>query len=137
MIELTSEEKEETLQKYRNEWKLDCNINQLNLGDRIFTISSVRQKWFQKKSETKSILFKLNKAKERLIRESLQLDNDVILSRKALESSAKDNDKVRKCIELIDYNNEILEICQCACDNINSTGYDIRNMVEWLKINSN
>lgn len=127
------------LQKYLDEFNNDVSLDRMNLEDKQLRLPGIRAKWVGRLINHKKQDYKLQEIRHEAIKESIKnvsATSPVELSESTLSKSAQTSSIVKKIdAEIID-NKLIIEFLE-KCERITaSITYDIKNIIDILKMES-
>lgn len=127
----------ELLDKYNEELKEDTKIDVLNLRDVQLKLPAIKHKWVARLISHKHEISKLNdlidKAKETIIEKQLK-DSTVKVSRPTLEKMVENNDVILKIRNNIKEHELLILYLEKVEKILSTTTYDIKNLVEIMKL---
>ncbi len=123
--------------KIKLELEEDIELHELNLKEKSLSLPSIRHKWVTRLMEQKIELSKLNHLRREAIETLMQKIKDqepITLSDVALKKSAEKHEVVIKIDKQISYCEILIEYLEKEEVNIRSIGYDIKNLLEIMKL---
>ena len=125
------------LEAYSKEFSEDCVLERATLDEKLLMIPGIKAKYVTR-------LYKHKKEKEELGKlyvvaldkavEELTKTSQVKLSRPALEKAAHSHETVQKISERIQDLSLLVDYLEKVVATISGIGYDIKNIVEWTKM---
>ena len=127
----------ETIDKYRKELEEDTQINMLNLRDSQMRLPGIKHKWASRLINHKMDLSKnknlIIKAKETIIETQLK-NSKITMSRPALEKNAEGHDTVIRLKNNVKDEEFVIMYLEKVEQILKSMTFDIKNLVEILKL---
>lgn len=127
----------ELLSKYIEQIKADLEINQINIADVARKLPVRRHFWAARLIEHKIKITDLEKQKQRILKEvSQKIINEapVKIESKNINKAAEQSDTVQKINEEIADNKNIVEFLEQVQRNFFSATYDVKNVIDILKL---
>lgn len=126
------------LNKYYNELDEDLTLNLANIQEKNLRCSAIRAKWLMYLSKEKENRKLLKKTKEELKNSLLNRQesdsNKSILRQKNEDNLLKDNEQLKKINDAIDQLDEIIIFLEYTWNIMNDFGYNIKNIIELIKL---
>lgn len=133
-----SDTKNVFLGKYYAELSQDLFLNIANLQEKNLRCSSIRAKWLMYLTKEKENRKRVKKSKEELKNALLnkqEIDsNKSILRQKNEDSLLKDNEPLKQLNETIEQLDEVIIFLEYAWNILNDFGYNIKNIIELIKL---
>lgn len=133
-----SDTKNVFLGKYYVELSQDLFLNIANLQEKNLRCSSIRAKWLMYLTKEKENRKRVKKSKEELKNALLnkqEIDsNKSILRQKNEDSLLKDNEPLKQLNETIEQLDEVIIFLEYAWNILNDFGYNIKNIIELIKL---
>lgn len=130
-------ETETLIDKYKQELEEDTKINLLNIKDVQMFLPSIKHKWasrlIQHKIELKKSHSLLKKAREKIFAKNSK-GNPVKVSKATMMNKVDDNDVIVRIKDKIEEHEIIIEYLEKVERVFNSMTYDIKNLVEIMKL---
>ena len=127
----------ELIDKYKKELDEDCKIDMLNLRDAQMRLPAIKHKWTSRlinhKIEQDKIKKLVNEAKATIIERQLA-DSTVAMSRPSLEKQAENHDTVIRLKEKAKEEGFIIMYLEKVEQILRSVTFDIKNLVEIMKL---
>jgi hypothetical protein len=125
----------EIIEKYRIELEKDTDVNELNLKEAQMKLPGIKHKWASRYINHKMELQKLKKMEKEAISKLIEkMSDDVELSKIAKEKKIKSHELIIKINEKIIEQERCLEYIDSVNQIFKSMTYDIRNLVEIMKL---
>jgi len=127
----------ELLQKYNEQIKQDLEITPMNIAEQSRRLPARRHFWTARLIEHK---IKLNELKARQkdisfrVQQQIQDNAVVALDRHSISKTVDSNEAVKKIKQEIYDNEVIIEYLEAVQRNFFSTTYDIKNIIEIMKM---
>jgi len=121
---------------YCKELEEDLKINQLNLKDKSLVIPGIKHKWVSRLIRHKQNLISLKQAKKQTkqkIAEELGKAH-IGLSLPTLDKKAEEHELIQKVNNSISNEELIIEYLEKVLDVTKTISYDVRNIVDIIKI---
>ena len=127
----------EILDKYSEELNNDTRMDEINIKEVQLKLPGLKHKWIARLIKHKSELKKLNKlkelAKEKIVNK-LTSDPNITLSKISLEKKAESNETMKKIVDKINDEQLIIAYLEKVETIFRSFTYDIKNVVEIMKL---
>lgn len=124
-------------EKYKEEIDQDAKIDELNIKETQLNLPSIRHKWVARLMKQKYELSRLKKLKKeglnRLV-EKVREEEPVNLSDNALKKVAEKHDIMIKIDEEIENCEILIEYLEKVEYSFRGTTYDIKNLIEIIKL---
>ena len=127
-------------EKLLEEIKQFLQFDELNLKEKQLMLPSIKHRYATIYIQTKIELSKLHADRKRLLRNvvlEINKESPVKLSTPSAERLASDHDSITELDEKIRNSELVLEICEKSEKILNSASYDIKNLVELIKLETN
>lgn len=138
MDESESKFKNNLLNKYYSELNDDLTLNIKNIQQKNLLCSATRAKWLMYLTKEKENRKRLKKAKDDLKNTLLNTQNSdefkSILKQKNEDSLLKDNDNIKKISNTIEQLDDVIVFLEYAWTILNDYGYNIKNVIELIKL---
>lgn len=124
------------LNKYNNELKEDVTITKTNLREKSLMVGALRVKWLNYYFKEKENLHRIQKAKEKILKQKLSSTNvsDSILQLKREESIAGKDENILKLNKLMDNVKINIDFLEHSLNVLNDFGFNIKNSIDALKL---
>lgn len=127
----------ELFTKYQDELKKDVNVDELNMKESALNIATMKHKWAGRLMRHKIDLNRTEKMRDKavgIIFEQLKADPSVSLSNAATRKQAEQNETVKELDDRIDNHKMIIEYLEKIEKIVGSMTWDIKNMIDIVKI---
>lgn len=127
-------------EKLLEELKVFLQFDELNLKEKQLMLPGIKHRYATIYIQTKIELTKLHADRKRMLRnvvEEINRESPIKLSTIAAEKLAADHDTVSEIDKKIKNNELVLEICEKSERILGSASYDIKNLVELIKLETN
>lgn len=127
----------ELFNRYQDELKKDVSVDELNLKDSALTIASIKHKWAGRLMRHKIDLNKIEKQREKAISiliDKIKEDPSIDLSVPLMRKKAENNETVKIIDQKIDNLKIIIEYLEKIEKIVGSMTWDIKNILEVVKI---
>lgn len=125
------------IDKYTAELNDDIKIDYVNVRDVQMKLPAIKHKWVARlinhKIERDNTKKKIIEAREIIIRK-LEKEAKTVLSRPTLEKAANDHEAILKLRKNVDDIDMIIEYLEKVEKILSSTTFDIKNLVEIMKL---
>jgi len=125
------------LQKYITELENDVKLDELNLKDAALTLPGKKAKWVSRLMLEKSELIALQKRKEKQlisVIEAIKAESPVKMTYPSLKEAAERHNIVSQINNEIREKEGVIEFLEKVEKTIHSVGFDIKNLIELLKM---
>ena len=125
------------LQQYQDELKNDCAIDQLNMKDRSLEVITIKHKWAGIQLRHKIELSRLEKGRNKavdIIAEKLVPKLELNVSKVAIRKQAEKDSSIVSIDDKIDDLKIILEYLEKVEKIVHSMTWDIKNIVDMVKL---
>jgi hypothetical protein len=125
------------LEEYIKELEEDLKINELNLRDYQLRLPALKHKWSGRLIRAKSSLNHLKAEKERLknsVMTEINATSPVKLTQPVIASTAERHHSIQDITNKIKDTELIIELLEKTEKTLSSTTFDIRNLVEIMKL---
>lgn len=125
------------LQKYITELENDVKLDELNLKDAALTLPGKKAKWVSRLMLEKSELIALQKRKEKQlvsVIEAIKAESPVKMTYPSLKEAAERHSIVSEINNEIKEKEGVIEFLERVEKTIHSVGFDIKNLIELLKM---
>lgn len=125
------------LEEYIKELEKDLKIDELNLKDYQLCLPAIKHKWAGRLIRLKLELIEQNKTLEKLKREltkEIEKAAPVKLNMHTVNQMIESHDKYKEFRCVIEEKRLIIELLERTEKTLNSTTYDIKNLVEIMKL---
>jgi len=125
------------LNSYIKELEEDVKIDELNLKEAALMLPARKAKWVSRLIIEKNNLNDLHKERTRLINdvvEEIKKESHVRLATPTLEKAAEKHGKVATITQEIARKQNIIEFLERVEKTIHSIGFDIKNLIEVIKM---
>lgn len=127
----------ETLDKYILELEDDLKIERVSLEEKTLLVAGIKGKWLAKLSRHKKELISfqelLEEAKIKISKE-IEKNSDISYNKATLEKLALDHEIVKKIRKSLDKEKLLIEFCDKALTIVSSMSFDVKNIIEWCKL---
>ena len=126
---------EEMMQEYTREVDSDTEIDELNVKEKSAKVASVRQKWVHRLNKMRWKVHSLQVQKSELIEE--KMGNSKLpptVSKAVKQQFNESSEDIRELNKQIGEYSLLVGFLEETCKNIANLGWDIRNYVELLKM---
>ena len=139
MQEKTTEEalKISLFEKYHEEIAKLVNVDEFNMKEVQMNLPASRHYWVGRLMFHKNEVSKLLRTKKQAISkvaEKLQNESPVLLNNKTLEASAESHPLIQKIYEQINEHEMLIEYLSKIESNFRSISYDIKNLIEIIRL---
>jgi hypothetical protein len=127
-------------EKLLEELKQFLQFDELNLKEKQLMLPGIKHRYATIYIQTKREMGALHAERKRMLRnvvDEINRESPVKLSMIAAEKLAADHETVEEIDQKIRNNELILEICEKSERILNSASYDIKNLVELIKLETN
>lgn len=127
----------EVLQKYIAELEVDVNLDELNLKESALTLPAKKAKWVSRLMiEKKNLndLFVSRSIQIKNIINQIKNESPVKLTGPSLERAAEQHETIKKLDESIVLQKNIVDFLERVEKTIHSIGFDIKNLIELIKM---
>lgn len=115
----------------------DLKIERFSLDDKTLRVPAIKGKWLGKLSNHrksyKNYERLLGEAKSKLIKE-YETNSDYSYTKATIEKIILDHDVIKKIKSNIDNERVIVEFCEKSLTIVSSMTYDVKNIIEWSKL---
>lgn len=128
------------LEEYIKELEHDLKIDELNLKDYQLRLPALKHKWSGRLIRLKSSLFVLKKQKDdskSSVMTEINNTSPVKLTQPVLSATAERHSKICTITEKIRETELLIELLEKAEKILSSTTFDVRNLVEIMKLELN
>lgn len=125
------------LDSYVEEFKEDFNFSQLNINDVAFKIIKIKHKWLERLIRAKKDLIELEKMKIEAIEKvalKISKESTVPVSIPNAEKMALKHEKIKKVVDVIEHQKLLIEYLERIEKISRDSGFDIKNIVDLIKI---
>lgn len=125
------------LEKYISELDADVALDELNLKENALMLPARKAKWVSRLMKEKAALNELNKEKDQLISrigEEIRKESPVRLTPLVCEKTAEKHEAVVEVMKQISEKKIIVEFLEKVEKTIHSIGFDIKNLVDIIKM---
>lgn len=125
------------LQKYVAELEEDVKLDELNLKEAALTLPGKKAKWVSRLMLEKSELIELTKKKNILVSsviEAVKAESPVKMTYPSLKEAAERHSAVAELNLEIKERESVVEFLERVEKTIHSIGFDIKNLIELLKM---
>lgn len=126
-------ETNELTEKYARELEIDTQVDATNLMEKQYSAPNVRHKWLYRRTQAKQYLLKLFDAKDNLLEKKMNA-NVLPVSVAALKKKAEGDTDIRQINRQIQDQEILVEYLDDAVKQLNQIGFDFRNLVEMMKM---
>lgn len=127
----------EILDKYIEELKSDLKLERISLDEKTLFVPGIKGKWLSRmynhKNEFKKYEILFEEGKQRLIKE-MEKNSDIAYSKATLEKVILDNETIKKITNNMKDERILIEFCEKCLSVVSSMTYDIKNIIEWSKL---
>jgi hypothetical protein len=127
----------ETLDKYINELENDLKMDRVGLEEKTLLVAGIKGKWLSKlsrhKREMSSFQELLEEAKNKVSKE-IEKNSDISYTKTTLDKLALDHETVKKIRKKIEEERLLIEFCDKALTIVSSMSFDVKNVIEWCKL---
>lgn len=127
-------------EKLLEELKQFLQFDELNLKEKQLMLPGIKHRYATIYIQTKREMASLHAERKRMLRnvvDEINRESPVKLSMIAAEKLAADHETVAEIDQKIRNNELILEICEKSERILSSASYDIKNLVELIKLETN
>lgn len=127
----------EILEKYIEEFEKDVFIDRLTLEDKTMAVPSLKAKWLARLTRHKKDLKKYETLREEAIGKIVKQkskEEDIAFTPATLEKMAYGDEIVKKITETINNERSAIEFCDRTLQILASMTYDIKNVIDWSKL---
>ncbi len=125
---------DELFERFSKELEIDTQVDSTNVLEKQFKLPNIRHKWMYRLRQCQKNLFTLEKARDTFIDQSIQ-NSAIELSKVKVSRKVEADPKYKQITEEInDYQTLIHYLDQNINRNLTSMGYDIKNIVELMKM---
>jgi len=125
------------LERYIKELESDVVLDELNLKEAALTLPAKKAKWVSRLMIEKSNLIELNKKKNQIIKsavEEVRKESGVRLAQPVLERAAEKHPMVEEIHLQIKEKESVVEFLEKIEKTMQSIGFDIKNLIELIKM---
>ena len=126
-------ETNELTEKYAKELEIDTQVDATNLLEKQYSAPNMRHKWLYRRTQAKQHLLRLFDAKDALLHQKMQV-NVLPVSIPALKKKAEGDLDIRQINRQIQDQEILVEYLDDAVKQLNQIGFDFRNLVEMMKM---
>ena len=128
------------LEEYTSEYYKDTHIDEIKLREMELKVPGLKGKWASYKAINKAKLFKLKKQREELmdngidmIKQKREADGNPV-SYKGAENILRNTKKFKELNKQIERLTILCDYFEDALKNIQSIGFDIKNLIDTIKL---
>jgi len=135
-----SEDIIEIIEKYSKEYGMDTILDETRLREIELKIPGIKGKWASYKAVNKAKLFKLKKDRDRLLSDGVEIvykersESGNPVSKHGAEKILRNTQKFQVIAQDIERLTILCEYFEDTLKNIQSIGFDVKNLVETIKI---
>lgn len=125
------------LQKYVQELEDDVRLDELNLKEAALTLPGKKAKWVSRLMLEKTELINLHKKKDKLVTaviEEVKKESPVKLTYPSLKDAAERHTVIIELNQEIKEKESVVEFLERVDKTIHSIGFDIKNLIELIKM---
>jgi len=125
------------LQQYINELEEDVRLDELNLKDAALTLPGKKAKWVSRLMIEKNSLLELSKKKDKTVAtviEEIKKESPIKLTYPSLKDAAERHSKIIELSQEIKEKEGVVEFLERVDKTIHSIGFDIKNLIELIKM---
>ena len=125
------------LSLYIKELEDDVKLDELNLKEAALMLPARKAKWVSRLILEKNNLTELNKKRSKIISEvveELRKESAIRLATPVLEKAAGRHGKVVEITSIIDQKQNVIEFLERVEKTMHSIGFDIKNLIEVIKM---
>jgi hypothetical protein len=125
------------LVKYIEQIKADLDINQINIASVARNLPARRHFWTARLIEHKIKISTLERQKQKILKDvsqKLSDDSPVKIDAKNINKAAEQSDQIQKINEEITDNKNIVEFLEQVQRNFFSATYDVKNVIDIMKL---
>jgi len=125
------------LQKYVQELEDDVRLDELNLKEAALTLPGKKAKWVSRLMLEKTELINLHKKKDKLVTaviEEVKKESPVKLTYPSLKDAAERHTAIIELNQEIKEKESVVEFLERVDKTIHSIGFDIKNLIELIKM---
>jgi len=125
------------LQQYINELEEDVRLDELNLKDAALTLPGKKAKWVSRLMIEKNSLLELSKKKDKTVAtviEEIKKESPIKLTYPSLKDAAERHTKIIELSQEIKEKEGVVEFLERVDKTIHSIGFDIKNLIELIKM---
>lgn len=126
----------QTLEQYKQEVAVDTSLDESNLREKQMTLAAIRHKWSARVIRTKhdlSVLYRQRKST--LANLVAKAGQEVVgLSDRAIATKASNTAVIAKIDQMIEDTNTLIEYLERVDKIISAMGFDIKNIIEIIKL---
>ncbi len=125
------------LEEYIKELEEDLSINELNLKDYQLKLPAIKHKWAGRCIRLKLEISQLTKTSESIKKaliEKIQQNSAVKLSIPAVTAAVETHEEYKKFMSQIQEKKLLIELLEKAEKTLNSATYDVKNLIEIMKL---
>ena len=126
-----------TLQKYIQELEQDVVLNELNLKASALTLPAKKAKWVSRLMIEKRRLIELNGVKNKKIKDAVEVvrqESPVKLTTSTLERAAEQSEEIKSLNLEIREQENVIDLLERVERTMHSIGFDIKNLIELIKM---
>lgn len=127
----------ELLDKYIEEFEQDVVLDRVSLEDKTMAVPSLKAKWLARLTRHKKDLKKYETLRDEAIGKIIKQkskEEDIAFSPQTLEKMAYGDEIVKKITDTINAERSSIEFCDKVLQILSSMTYDIKNIIEWSKL---
>ena len=124
------------LNKLMKEFSEDVELNFQNIREKAFLVSTIRSKWLARYFKEKENLERIKKAKATILTSKMKDSStqNSVLRLKNEEAIAKNDEKIQKLNELSKITQANIEFIERGFSILDNFGFQIKNVIEILKL---
>jgi hypothetical protein len=127
----------EILDKYIIELENDLKIDRVGLEEKSMLVAGIKGKWLSKlvkhKQEHSKYQELLEEAKNKIIKE-IEKSSDISYNKPTLEKLALEHEITKKIKKSIENEKLLIEFCDRGLNVVSSMSFDVKNIIEWCKL---
>lgn len=127
----------EALQKYIAELEADVILDELNLKEAALMLPAKKAKWVSRLMLEKKALndrLSLRSSTLKSIMDKIKTESPVKLTGPSLEKVAETHDSIKEIDDQINLQKNVIEFLEKVEKTIHSVGFDIKNLIELIKM---
>lgn len=130
------EKADDLFEKFSRELEMDTQLDATNVLDKQYSLPNIRHKWMYRLRQCQRTMFKLVDAKNEYIEKAIQ-NTPIQLSKAKINRSIESDEKYKQLLEEIHSYESLIQYLDININkNLTSMGFDIKNIVELLKMES-
>lgn len=128
---------EDLFDQYHKEITEDLKIDEINLKDKLFDLPCRRHYWVGRLMFHKQQILRLNRKKAeaaKLVKQQIEGDSPVILNARSIAEAVEAHEVMVKINEEIAHHELLVDFLLRVESNFRTASYDLKNLVEVIKL---